>query len=195
MRYGASYHLIDIKSQFIESIDNVISNCQYDDAKIVVNDPDSSNQTISNLRKCKIGWLEDEGIQNHMFDIINEVNHVVGWNFDLKGIEPPQYTVYESGNYYDWHIDQNPYTTMSNGVVKRIRKLSASIFLNEPDEYDGGELELELAGPSHNSRNKSFKLTKGSAIIFQSDTWHRVLPVKSGVRKSLVVWSGGPPYI
>ena len=101
----------------------------------------------------------------------------------------------ESGNYYDWHVDQHPYTTMSNGVEKRIRKLSASIFLNEPDEYDGGELELELAGPSHDSRNRSFKLKKGSAIIFQSDTWHRVLPVKSGVRKSLVVWSGGPPYI
>ena len=127
--------------------------------------------------------------------MINEVNGVVGWNYDLRGIESPQYTVYESGNYYDWHVDQHPYTTMSNGVEKRIRKLSASIFLNEPDEYDGGELELELKGPHHDPRNRSFKLKKGSAIIFQSDTWHRVLPVKSGVRKSLVVWSGGPPYI
>ena len=127
--------------------------------------------------------------------MINEVNGVVGWNYDLRGIESPQYTVYESGNYYDWHVDQHPYTTMSNGVEKRIRKLSASIFLNEPDEYDGGELELEIEGPHHDSRNRSFKLKKGSAIIFQSDTWHRVLPVKSGVRKCLVVWSGGPPYI
>ena len=193
MRYGVPYHLIDIKPQFLKSINDSISNCQYDDAEIIVND--SEDQTISNLRKCKIGWLKDEGIHNHIFDMINEVNDVVGWNFDLRGIESPQYTVYESGNYYDWHVDQHPYTTMSNGVEKRIRKLSASIFLNEPDEYDGGELELELAGPSHDSRNRSFKLTKGSAIIFQSDTWHRVLPVKSGVRKSLVVWSGGPPYI
>ena len=193
MRYGVPYHLIDIKPQFLKSINDSISNCQYDDPEIIVND--SEDQTISNLRKCKIGWLDDEGIQNHIFDMINEVNGVVGWNNDLRGIESPQYTVYESGNNYDWHVDQHPYTTMSNGVEKRIRKLSASIFLFEPDEYDGGELELELAGPHHDPRNRSFKLKKGSAIIFQSDTWHRVLPVKSGVRKSLVVWSGGPPYI
>ena len=128
MRYGVPYHLINLKPQFLESINSSISNCQYDDAEIIVNDSEkSADQTISNRRKCKIGWLKDEEIQNHIFDMINGVNDVTGWKLDLRGIEPPQYTVYESGNYYDWHIDQNPYTTMSNGVEKRIRKLSLSL--------------------------------------------------------------------
>ena len=89
--------------------------------------------------------MDDEGIQNHIFDMINEVNGVVGWNYDLRGIESPQYTVYESGNYYDWHVDQHPRPI--RGVV---RKISMTLFMSEPEEYEGGEFDLEIYKPGTN---------------------------------------------
>ena len=67
-----------------------------------------------------------------------------------------------------------------------------SLFLNE--DYEGGDFDLELYKPGTDPRFESFKLPKGSAIFFQADQWHRVRPVTSGVRKSIVAWFYGPPY-
>ena len=73
-----------------------------------------------------------------------------------------------------------------------VRKISMSLFLNE--DYEGGDFDLEIYKPEVDPRYKSFKLPKGSAIFFQGDKWHRVRPVTSGVRKSIVAWFYGPPY-
>ena len=89
--------------------------------------------------------------------------------------------------FYDWHIDQHP--KVMNGVV---RKISMSLFLNE--DYEGGEFDLEIYKPESNPRYETFRLKKGDAIFFNSTTWHRVRPVTSGVRKSIVAWFTGPPY-
>ena len=73
--------------------------------------------------------------------------------------------------------------------------VSMSLFLSNPDEYEGGELDLELYGPdAYPERSNTFRCLKGEALFFQSDYWHRVRPVKSGVRKSLVAWFFGPPF-
>ena len=69
-----------------------------------------------------------------------------------------------------------------------------TLFMNNPDEYEGGEFDLEYSHPESKPRYKTFKLKKGSAIFFQSDVWHRVRPVSSGMRKSLVAWYSGPPF-
>ncbi len=68
-----------------------------------------------------------------------------------------------------------------------------SLFLN--DDYEGGEFDLELYKPETDPRYKTFKLSPWSAVFFQGDYWHRVRPVTSGLRKSLVAWFYGPPYI
>jgi PKHD-type hydroxylase len=67
--------------------------------------------------------------------------------------------------------------------------------LSDPSEYEGGELDLEFGKPNDKPRYTSFKLPKGGLVFFQSDVWHRVCPITSGVRKSLVAWFSGPPYI
>ena len=69
-----------------------------------------------------------------------------------------------------------------------------TIWLNDPDEYEGGELDIEYQGPREDIRYDSLKLPKGSIVIFPSDKWHRVRPVTFGVRKSLVTWFRGPPF-
>ena len=76
-----------------------------------------------------------------------------------------------------------------------IRKISMSLFYSDLSEYGGGELDLEIYKPGTEPRYESFRLEKGSAIFFQSDQWHRVRPVTSGVRKSIVAWFVGPPYV
>ena len=71
-----------------------------------------------------------------------------------------------------------------------IRKLSFSIQLSDPEDYEGGELEFNV-----NNEERFFAPNKkGTVIIFDSRIQHRVLEVKSGVRKSLVGWVVGPRW-
>ena len=92
---------------------------------------------------------------------------------------------------YDWHVDQGSKMLLKGGSI---RKISMTLFMNNPDEYEGGEFDLELFPPQKQPRYETFKLKKGSAIFFQSDVWHRVRPVSSGLRKSLVAWYSGPTF-
>jgi PKHD-type hydroxylase len=94
-----------------------------------------------------------------------------------------------------------------NGTV---RKISCSIQLTYPREYEGGEFEL-MVGDNTESEDKKNDLKgdgffdikplplphfreKGSAMFFPSFTYHRVKPVTKGTRRSLVVWFRGPKW-
>ena len=68
-----------------------------------------------------------------------------------------------------------------------VRKISMTLLLNDPSEFEGGHLELMAPG-------KFAELKQGHAIIFASFLNHRVQPVTRGVRQSLVVWFGGKPF-
>ena len=69
--------------------------------------------------------------------------------------------------------------------------ISFSVFLN--NDHEGGEFDLELYGPDASPRyieitNKN----DANCIMFHSDMWHRVRPVTSGIKKSIVGWMLGP---
>ena len=146
-----------------------------------------------NVRKTKIAWIPDDlYLREQLFYSINLYNQQT-WNYDLNGCDSVQYGSYSDGGYYDWHVDTEGIAERINGKYL-IRKLSMTIWLNDPDEYEGGEFDIECTGPMEDVRYKSLKLSKGSIVIFQSDKWHRVRPVTSGVRKSLVTWFRGPPF-
>ena len=115
------------------------------------------------------------------------------WNYDLDGCGEIQYGIYSDGGYYDWHIDEEAEIPNINGKYLT-RKLSMTIWLNDPDEYEGGEFDIEIQGPHMDLRYDTLKLSKGSIVIFPSNKWHRVRPVTSGVRKSLVTWFRGSPF-
>ena len=104
----------------------------------------------------------------------------------IEGVEPVQFGIYPAGGFYDWHVDQH------SKKYSKIRKISMSLFLN--DDYEGGDFDLEIYKPGTDPRFDTFKPKPGSAIFFQSDQWHRVRSVTSGLRKSLVAWYYGPPY-
>ena len=148
----------------------------------------------SSIRSSKVSFFNyDEKLDKLFVKIISDYNLLYsGWNYDIGGIEDIQVTRYVEGDFYDWHIDASRWNIVRDGIECN-RKISVTVFLNDPEEYEGGEFDLEIHGPKKDVRYESFKLSKGSIIVFPSDKWHRVRPVISGVRKSLVIWFSGPP--
>tara|TARA_B100000131_G_scaffold267010_1_gene265144 strand:- start:49 stop:750 length:702 start_codon:yes stop_codon:yes gene_type:complete len=167
---------------------------------------DSEFSVDKKVRDSKVVFLDGERysyLNSQLFDIIQEYNNnESGLNYLLTGIESMQYGIYSDGGFYDWHVDCYPSaisittkkTLSGTNIIKVNRKLSISIFLNDPDEYEGGELDIEVDGPRKDPRYSTYKLPKGSIVVFPSDKWHRVRPVTSGIRKSLVAWLFGPPF-
>jgi predicted 2-oxoglutarate/Fe(II)-dependent dioxygenase YbiX len=75
-----------------------------------------------------------------------------------------------------------------NENIEQVRKLSFVMQLSDPDDYEGGNLQLlDEAGNSYIAPRK-----RGTVILFDSRTQHRVLKVTKGTRKSIVGWTVGP---
>ena len=139
-------------------------------------------------RSSKVSWLKGEQFPNHLHQCLDSANKL--YNFSLHEFEPAQYTVYHEGDHYDWHIDTHskPY---HNGMI---RKLSFTLCLN--DEFEGGDFKICEPHPiTDKTTEKTFKLKKGEMIIFPSNTWHKVDKITKGIRKSLVGWVVGKPFI
>lgn len=141
----------------------------------------------SEYRKSSIKWCpqseEWEWVYNKLGNMISEANNGM-WKFDLTHMrEQIQYTeYYEGGGQYDWHMD------CGIGIQSQ-RKVSVTVQLSHPDEYEGGDLQFMLgAGQIWAPR------VKGCAVVFPSFFLHRVTPVTKGTRKSFVLWVGGEPY-
>ena len=144
----------------------------------------------SSRRKSDIAWIKPSSETNFIFSkIIEKMNYVNKfYNFDLVGItEPIQFTSYDgSGNeHYGWHLDMD-------GGFKSRRKLSIVIQLSDENEYEGGELQIDTCTVDGQFTVGNQK--RGSMIFFPSYMRHRVTPVTSGHRFSLVSWISGQPY-
>jgi len=97
-------------------------------------------------------------------------------------IYPPLFNRYEGGQAFGVHVDNAIRQQGRNGV--RIRSdLSATLFLSEPDDYDGGELLIE-----ENYGSQSVKLPAGDMVLYPSKSLHRVSPVTRGARVSSFFW-------
>lgn len=132
-------------------------------------------------------WLHDA-----IAECIREANGNF-WKFKLKGIETIQYSEYGMGHHYDWHADMatDPY---KEGLYAGLtRKISVTVNLSDPSDYDGGEFEFLDTGPKNRVVKESAARKRGTVIVFPSFVYHRVTPVTRGVRKSLVAWCLGPP--
>jgi PKHD-type hydroxylase len=95
---------------------------------------------------------------------------------------PPLFNRYEGGGSFDSHVD-NAIRQVA-GTPHRIRTdLSATLFLSEPDEYDGGELTVEDTYGVH-----AVKLPAGHLVLYPSTSLHHVTPVTRGTRVSSFFW-------
>jgi PKHD-type hydroxylase len=163
----------------IEKILKTTKDYSFEAGTIISNNP-------KDVRNSSIKWMEPnektDWIYNRLMNCIVEANNT--WKFNIHSVlDDIQYTEYRGGGgHYDWHMD------IGGGSISH-RKISVIVQLSDPSEYTGGELEINTGSNVVKVSNK-----KGSIILFPSFIQHRVTPVSSGLRKSLVLWAGGDHY-
>ena len=137
-------------------------------------------------RTSHISWIPFNKLPEMYATLERVIKQTNGNHFGFEGIqitEQAQYTEYPSGGFYDWHIDSD-IVGMNEPPV---RKISMTCLLSHESEFEGGGLELMSDG-------KIARPKQGQAIFFASYIRHRVIPITKGVRKSLVMWFGGPSF-
>jgi tetratricopeptide (TPR) repeat protein/predicted 2-oxoglutarate/Fe(II)-dependent dioxygenase YbiX len=140
-----------------------------------------------NVRRSSVRWLkrtpQTYWIYARLMENILALNERY-WHFDLNVLSDDiQYGEYAESGHYTWHMD------LGGGNLST-RKLSFSVQLSHPDEYDGGELELK-----DSANTIVAPRDQGTLIVFPSFLMHRVAPVSRGLRRSLVGWASGThPY-
>jgi PKHD-type hydroxylase len=136
-------------------------------------------------RTSHISWIPFNKIPEMYKTIEKVMKQTNGNHFGFEGMqitEKAQYTEYSSGGFYDWHIDSD----LDFKHEPPVRKISMTCLLSHESEFEGGGLELMDKG-------KIVRPKQGQAIFFASFIKHRVIPITKGIRKSLVMWFGGPP--
>jgi len=137
-------------------------------------------------RTSHISWIPFNKMPEMYSTLEQIVNKTNNNHFGFEGVkitEQAQYTEYPAGGFYDWHIDSD-----INGINEPpVRKISMTCLLSHESEFEGGGLELMSDG-------KIARPKQGQAIFFASYIRHRVIPITKGIRKSLVMWFGGPSF-
>tara|TARA_R110000744_G_scaffold58737_1_gene122569 strand:- start:3069 stop:3650 length:582 start_codon:yes stop_codon:yes gene_type:complete len=138
------------------------------------------------IRRSNVSWLNNSTETRWLFEIIGHVTsslNVDYFNFSLSGLgEQMQLTNYLESQQgaYGWHQD------FGNGPS---RKLSLVVQLSDPMDYEGGNLEVMTSG-----NPQTIKKQRGLIVAFPAWTLHRVTPVTTGSRQSLVIWASGEPF-
>lgn len=140
------------------------------------------------LRITRVAWMERKPESAWLYAKLEEAVLQINaefYRFDLFGlVESFQYTVYEGteGGHYGWHVDigERNYEP---------RKISLSLQLSDPARYQGCDLVLQAGNKPHAAER-----ARGTLIAFPSYVLHRVTPIESGTRKSLVCWVSGPEF-
>ena len=142
--------------------------------------------TDTKKRVTTISWIpfkEMDPMYNQVNQFIQQANlNHFGFG-DIQITEQAQFTEYPVGGFYDWHMDCD----VNMAHEPPVRKISMTVLLNDPSEFEGGELEL-LAPKKYPD------MKQGHALVFASFLNHRVNVVRRGIRQSLVVWFGGKPF-
>jgi PKHD-type hydroxylase len=139
------------------------------------------------VRDSKVSWLYPVDGMDWVFRRVTDITLNLNerfFKFDLFGLnEGFQFTNYEApSGKYGKHVDR--------AINSPVRKLSISIQLTNPEEYEGGELKL------YDGEEEGIVMDKaqGTLIIFPSYVLHEVIPITKGTRNSLVTWVTGKQF-
>lgn len=139
---------------------------------------------IEDYRLALTHWIvpgrERSFIDERLAFVVEKVNR--RYRFEITGFS--QYILlsqYQVGDGFEWHMD-------AAGTDTSTRKLSLSVQLTNPGEYEGGGLEFMPHGEIAFSRDQ------GTIIVFPSYLCHRVARVTRGARAALVGWAEGPTF-
>jgi predicted 2-oxoglutarate/Fe(II)-dependent dioxygenase YbiX len=210
MAFQSIWYFTDLPNDIIDIIEKDLTE-NFDDHLEDSRVGDGDYGTVDkSKRNAKNTWIPTAhwigGFIWHYVQRANRENFL----YDLTNIdgESLQYTVYDEGQYYGWHNDSglaSHYKPVSvgnrghegqvatdfiNKNCEKVRKLSFSVLLSDPDTYEGGNLQfLDEAGKSYIAPRQ-----RGAIILFDSRTQHRVQKVTKGTRKSIVGWTVGPRW-
>lgn len=153
------------------------------------------SELIQDVRASKTSWLAPTERNLDIFEAISLVVDKVNkdyFGFDLTGFyEPLQLTLYDEENsgHYTWHVDAG-----YGGKAKSssYRKLSMTLLLNDPSEFEGGDLYINDG--TNGTEGVKLEQAQGRAWFFPSYCLHKVTPVTKGTRKTVVLWVGGPAF-
>jgi len=177
----------------------------------------------SYVRDSEVTWFPQhhcKWIYDLIIPKVQEANRSSGWQYDIDEYEDIQFTKYHPGGFYGWHADGGgdhyaKYKKFIDGVhekdnldryprgytvnskcVGKVRKISVTINLNKPGEYEGGNLKFDFGPHTLGERYKECEEIRpqGSMIVFPSYMHHQVTPITRGTRYSLVLWCLGKPF-
>ena len=187
-----------------------------------ISDADVDNSRY--IRDSEVTWMNDQWLYDTILPYVDKANQYAGWRYNYDYCESFQFTVYEPDGFYNWHRDGGsdhyakykryiegispprpsnrkdrlpPGYVKNNQLVGKIRKLSMTINLNEPGDYDGGNLKFDFGSnreDGHQIHEVEEIRPQGSIIVFPSYQYHCVTPVTRGTRYSLVLWTLGQPF-
>ena len=205
MAFQSIWYFTDLPKNIVDTIENDLS-ANYDsnmaDSRLENNTLNKDKRNSKNAWVPTTHWLG--GFMWHYIERANRENFL----YDLRCVdnENMQYTRYDKGQFYGWHNDAGlptqykPITVGNksdtlvqdflNTQCEMVRKLSFVLQLSDPDDYEGGNLQLlDETGKSYFAPRQ-----RGTVILFDSRTQHRVLKVTKGTRKSIVGWTVGPRW-
>lgn len=139
--------------------------------------------------KDNLQLLETDPLARELGDVILEA---LGRNTTFFSaalplrIYPPLFNCYQGGQSFDFHIDNAVrYDRTRNGLPQAVRTdLSSTLFLSDPDEYDGGELVIE-----DTFGIQQVKLPAGHMVLYPGTSLHKVVPVTRGARIASFFWT------
>ena len=131
-----------------------------------------------------MSWLSDDWLKGLVLEHVEEANRLA-FNVDLAKQLEVQLVEYQADreDYYDWHHD-----VQWNGSSGLDRKLSMTIQLTDPQDYDGGDFQFEEIMTTADFR------AQGTVLVFPAYLRHRITPVTRGTRRALVAWTFGPKW-
>lgn len=145
-------------------------------------------EALAKIRRSNISWLNNTSDTEWVFRKLGHVASSLNsqfYRFNLTGFgEALQLTNYDQSEHgmYGWHQDYG-------GNRSSSRKLSLVLQLADPNQYEGGNLQIWAGGEPVNVRKQ-----RGLIAAFPSYVLHQVTPVTQGSRQSLVAWISGPQF-
>ena len=171
----------------IFSIDNIISPDEIAEMKQILEQAEFVDgkltagwhaKLVKNNQQLKAGTSQQE-LKTKIRTALSK-NSLFQTTVRPKSIHSILFSRYEEGMSYDTHVDN---ALMKNNGSYCRSDISFTLFLNSPQDYEGGELTIEGV-----QEEQHYKLDAGSAIIYPSTTLHRVNPVIKGTRLVVVGW-------
>lgn len=150
---------------------------------------EGTNEHDDTLRSTDISWI-DTNTNPQLYNLLGGVIHHANdfhFKYSITYLETLQYSVYDADKkgHYSMHSDAG-----FKGVNNDSRKISFSCLLNDPSEFEGGDLTL-----MPDSIGYPIQLKKYEICFFPSWMPHKVVPVTKGTRISLVGWVHGPDFV